>query len=342
MKNNEIKIYIHRNSLAIVRRLFVVSSRSRNKLLLKIPHSLFSITYSYSTIFLNCINLFFCAVQKALCRFEQKDAIPKPGGMWCFLVFFLMSGCTSKSSNNIPVVRLPTQVKYSLDPHYYFVQPGDTLYSIAWRQNLDYRFLAIKNHIREPYIIHVGEKLKVQFHGQSQLFDSPSTNTKPRKSKLSRTKFYPEVKEAITSTPTIKNKPELENNENNLKKSVTKWIWPVKGIVVETFSDSRGGNKGIDINTEKPMPVKAIADGKVVYSGQGIRGYGRLVIIKHTDDYLSAYAYNSRILVAEQDNVKAGQLIADTGLDGLEKNKLHLEIRYRGKPVDPMTYLKED
>jgi len=116
-------------------------------------------------------------------------------------------------------------------------------------------------------------------------------------------------------------------------------VWPAEGKVVGTFSKSESGNKGIDIAGAKGSKVVAAADGKVVYSGSALRGYGNLVIIKHTDTFLSAYAYNDTILVKEREWVSAGQQIATMGDSGTNSVKLHFEVRYRGKSLDPMKYL---
>ncbi len=255
------------------------------------------------------------------------------------LLIFSIDGCGSYSENSVPVVRLSNQIKYSENPSYYFVRPGDTLYSIAWSQSLDYRELASKNRIPSPYTIRIGQKLKVQFDNKN-FTQRPIKNLRINRQPVTPAiiRKSPDISAKTTQKHPVKNKT-VKHIKINLKKAVTKWLWPVKGKVVVFFSQKRGGNKGIDIQTTRPEPVRAIADGKVVYSGQGIRGYGRLVIIKHNDDYLSAYAYNSHIRVAEKDIIKAGQFIADTGLDGLKKNKLHLEIRFRGKPVNPRKYL---
>lgn len=117
------------------------------------------------------------------------------------------------------------------------------------------------------------------------------------------------------------------------------WQWPTAGRVVQGFSASEGGNKGIDIAGNKGQEVKAAANGKVVYAGNALEGYGNLIIIKHSDDFLSAYAHNDSISVDEQDTVKAGQTIGKMGSTGTNTNKLHFEIRYKGKSVDPTRYL---
>ena len=121
--------------------------------------------------------------------------------------------------------------------------------------------------------------------------------------------------------------------------SSIRWVSPTAGRIVQGFSNSEGGNKGIDIAGQKGQDVRSAADGKVVYAGNALEGYGNLIIIKHSDDFLSAYAHNDRILVDEQDNVKAGQKIATMGSTGTSSNKLHFEIRYKGKSIDPTRYL---
>ena len=118
-----------------------------------------------------------------------------------------------------------------------------------------------------------------------------------------------------------------------------KWIWPAEGKLVGTFSKAESGNKGIDVAGKRGSKVVAAASGKVVYSGNALRGYGRLVIIKHTDTFLSAYAYNETILVKEREWVYAGQKIATMGSSGTDSVKLHFEVRYRGKSLNPLRYL---
>ena len=115
------------------------------------------------------------------------------------------------------------------------------------------------------------------------------------------------------------------------------WIWPTPGKVIETFDDPR--NKGIDIAGNEGAPVQAAADGEVVYVGSAVRGYGNLVIVRHTDDFITAYAHNRKVLVAEKQSVKRGQAIAELGRSDADRPKLHFEIRHQGKPVDPLKYL---
>ncbi|EDC9414773.1 TPA: murein hydrolase activator NlpD [Salmonella enterica subsp. enterica serovar Paratyphi B] len=122
---------------------------------------------------------------------------------------------------------------------------------------------------------------------------------------------------------------------------ISAWRWPTDGKVIENFGASEGGNKGIDIAGSKGQAIVATADGRVVYAGNALRGYGNLIIIKHNDDYLSAYAHNDTMLVREQQEVKAGQKIATMGSTGTSSTRLHFEIRYKGKSVNPLRYLPQ-
>jgi lipoprotein NlpD len=122
-------------------------------------------------------------------------------------------------------------------------------------------------------------------------------------------------------------------------RSASGWAWPAGGTVIGRFSSNGSLNKGIDIAGELAQPVLAASDGAVVYAGSGLRGYGELVIIKHSDTYVSAYGHNRRLLVQEGQQVKAGQTIAEMGSTGTDRVKLHFEIRRQGKPVDPLQYL---
>ncbi|WP_175546611.1 peptidoglycan DD-metalloendopeptidase family protein, partial [Vibrio vulnificus] len=124
---------------------------------------------------------------------------------------------------------------------------------------------------------------------------------------------------------------------NNQK--IAKWQWPTKGRVIKNFSAGEQGNKGIDIAGQRGQPIVSTAGGTVVYSGNALRGYGNLIIVKHNDNYLSAYAHNDRLLVSEGQSVKAGQQIATMGSSGAKTVMLHFEIRYQGKSVNPKRYL---
>lgn len=142
-----------------------------------------------------------------------------------------------------------------------------------------------------------------------------------------------EYSQKTKSNKVVTSKPQSSNAK------VAKWSWPSKGRVIAKFSNSENGNKGIDIAGQRGQSVNASANGVVVYAGNALRGYGNLVIIKHNDDYLSAYAHNDQVYVKEQQKVSVGQKIASMGSSGTSTVKLHFEIRYKGKSVDPMRYL---
>ncbi|MDH5358524.1 MAG: peptidoglycan DD-metalloendopeptidase family protein [Gammaproteobacteria bacterium] len=211
------------------------------------------------------------------------------------------------SQSNAGQVKLPTVYK---------VKKGDTLYSISWRYGMDYKILAKINHIRPPYRIFVGQKL---------LFKS-YRNTE------STTKSTATASKKTTKTT----KPEPKGTASNQRLT---WRWPTKGEVISTYSKSAAGRKGINISGKSGQQVVAAASGKVVYSGNGLPRYGNLLIIKHNDVYLSAYAHNKSLLVKEGQYVKSGQKIALLGRTGTQRDQLHFEIRRNGKPVDPMRFL---
>ena len=151
---------------------------------------------------------------------------------------------------------------------------------------------------------------------------------------------------APVTTPSVPTTPVDNTNSTPINAHVVApiasnvaWQWPTSGNIIQGFSDTDGGNKGIDISGSRGQAVKAAASGRVVYAGNALRGYGNLIIIKHNDDFLSAYAHNDKILVTDQQEVKAGQEIAKMGSSGTNTVKLHFEIRYKGKSVDPIRYL---
>ncbi len=206
---------------------------------------------------------------------------------------------------------------------YHLVSKGETLYSIAWRYGLDYKSLAANNSVSSSYAIYPGQKIYL-----SRKSDSSSPVVVKQKvitNSVSRSKSKP-----VSTSSSVKKIPQYTN---------FRWYWPAKGKVVAKFSSKNGLNKGIDIRGELGESVIAAGPGVVVYAGSGLRGYGNLLIIKHSDRYLSAYAHNRRLLVKEQSEVKAGQKIAEVGSSGTDTVKLHFEIRRNGKPVDPLTYL---
>ncbi len=221
-------------------------------------------------------------------------------------------------------VKPPTYV--SRGSGWYTVKRSDTLYSIAWRYGLDYQQVARWNQIDVSSQIHPGQRLRLIKPGNQAKagngVQKSSTASKPRTSTESTARA-----ESTTS-----------NNNQYSQRGPVKWVWPTQGKPLNTFHASRLDRRGIDIAGKFGQPVRAAADGKVVYSGNGLSGYGNLVIIKHSDSYLSAYAYCRERLVQDGVLVKSGNVVAKMGRKD-NTAKLHFEIRRNGKPVDPMKYL---
>jgi lipoprotein NlpD len=232
----------------------------------------------------------------------------------------------------------------------YQVKKGDTLFSIAFRAGMDYRSLAKLNHIPEPFTIYVGQVLVTSPEGGYRTTVKGPVNS----AKLANKNYSPSIKSTTlpknTKVVAEQNQKrygqnqQIEESEKTGKgtsnRNVSQWLWPVKGPILAKFSYQEHGNKGLDIGGAVGTPIKATAAGQVVYAGNALRGYGNLVIIKHNDDFLSAYAHNHRLLVKERDQVVAGQTIAEMGNTDAERVQLHFEIRFRGQSVDPLKYLK--
>ena len=205
------------------------------------------------------------------------------------------------------------------DVTHHRVKAGETLYSIAFEYGRDHRDVARWNRIPRPYTIYPKQRLRVV----------------PISSDRQKVKYK---KHSSRKTATIKQAP-VKDETSYVSNSKLKWSWPTQGKVVSTFSIRDPGRRGIDIVGRKGQPVKAAAAGRVVYRGNGLRGYGNLIIIKHNETYFSAYAHTEDVVVNENEKVKLGQQIADMGNTSSVKTKLHFEIRRNGKPVNPMRYL---
>jgi len=236
----------------------------------------------------------------------------------------------------------------------YTVQAGDTLYSIAFRAGLDYRQLAELNQIPPPYRIYVGQTLHfvnvklIPVRGER----SKSVDKAPNKALNNDAKSTngPSSTTAVNKAIAPANQTgygreqTVKENANSVSDAVAStkviWRWPVAGPILASFSNAEHGNKGLDIGGKPGTPIQAAAAGEVVYAGNALRGYGNLIIIRHNDDYLSAYAHNSKLFVKERDTVVSGQKIAEMGSTDASSTRLHFEIRFRGKSVDPKRYLK--
>jgi lipoprotein NlpD len=209
----------------------------------------------------------------------------------------------------------------------YRVQRGDTLYSVAFAFGFDYRDIARSNHLKPPYTIKPGDLIVVRKSAKKQRVIHRKKHASPTKKVKDSRKQQKKSRYNVVSTHHT-----LANPKN--------WRWPVKAKLLQRFTGQFGRSQGIDIAGWKGRSIVASAPGLVVYSGSGVRGYGNLVIIKHSEEYLSAYAYASRRFVRAGEWVKAGQRIAAMGQDNYGRVRLHFELRRKGKPVNPLHYLR--
>ena len=240
--------------------------------------------------------------------------------IFLFTLIIFVSGCVrfvaydpakKRSSNRLTKVVTHHRVKV-----------GETLYSIAFEYGHDHRDVARWNGIRIPYTIYPNQKLRVTPVSVSTRKVTTSFNGKKIK--------------------TVKRNKPNKTREVETKRHYSpkiQWRWPTQGKVVNTFSIKDPGRRGIDILGRKGQSIVAAAGGHVVYRGNGLRGYGNLVIIKHNETYFSAYAHTENVVVKEDENVKLGQRIADMSNTNDNKTELHFEIRRNGKPVNPLKYL---
>lgn len=264
-------------------------------------------------------------------------------------------GCAHDRTAPAPrpaVVEQSTALRQAESP-YRTVVRGDTLYSIAWEAGQDYRQIATWNDIRPPYTIFPGQQLRVLPPAPAA---SPAASA-PRPASGTASRSAPPKTAVGTSTPKPPAKaPAAAPRPGGAAPAAPRpgaaastrppapavgsggdWAWPADGQIIARYG--QGDSKGLDIAGPAGAPIRAAASGRVVYQGSGLRGYGQLIIVKHNDDFLSAYAHNDRVYVKEGDVVKRGQKIADMGSSGTDRVKLHFEIRHRGVPVDPLRYL---
>ncbi|RMG38247.1 MAG: LysM peptidoglycan-binding domain-containing protein, partial [Gammaproteobacteria bacterium] len=225
---------------------------------------------------------------------------------------------------------------------------GDTLYSIAWRRNIDFRSLARWNGIRPPYVIHPGQLIRLQPLGKAQRKPvmlgkragtphnvGSSSRTKPGLARSNKSGSRSGAQSSHASRPQERSASKHKHRASG----PLHWRWPTTGRVVATWKPGDPLHKGVKIAGRAGQPIRAAESGKVVYSGSGLIGYGRLIIIKHNDKYLSAYGHNRRLLVTQGQSVTRGQEIAEMGKSNDGRALLHFEIRRDGKPVNPMRLL---
>ena len=218
------------------------------------------------------------------------------------------------------------------------VRRGETLYSIAFQHNKDFRELARLNGIRSPYTIYVGQKISLKASKKHRVTPSKSTKKTPVRQKSSISTVNKPSNKLKKNNKSTKKTNKDSANQGYVKGRI-RWQWPASGMIINKFSKKSATKKGVDIAGRLGQSVKATADGKIVYSGSGLRGYGRLIIVQHNERFLSAYAHNRKLLVKEGQQVKQGQRIAEMGRSGTDRVKLHFEIRSNGNPVDPLRYL---
>ncbi len=229
----------------------------------------------------------------------------------------------------------------------HIVNRGDTLYGVAWRYGLDYRNVARWNNISQPYTIYPGDRIRLRpptgrsvaaaakaTQGSPSPPLSRSSDSKKPSPPLPRAeaKQQPEQRRQAAAKPAGRDKQVAADGP-------VQWSWPTRGELVRAKSPT--GEKGIKISGRLKQPIAAAAAGRVVYSGSGLIGYGKLIIIKHNATYLSAYAHNNELLVKEGDSVKGGQQIATMGAASDGAAALHFEIRRDGQPIDPLQHLPD-
>ena len=263
-----------------------------------------------------------------------------------FVITFVLVGCTVPrpapvETRTVEMERKPIEAYFKrkknlVDGAFYTVRKGDTLYGIALTFGQNWRDIASWNNLSDPDKIKIGEKLRVvpKDTGNAAVsiplkpaaIETPPGNSSSGESEVAG------IKGALEdSLP--------DNSIDRDEGLVTSlgWVWPANGQITEQFSDSN--SKGISIAGVAGEAIFAVSDGKVVYSGNGLRGYGNLIIIKHPDEFITAYAHNKSIFVKEGEIVNKGQKIAEMGMSETDSPKLLFEVRRGGKPLDPLIYL---
>ncbi len=245
---------------------------------------------------------------------------------WIILVLALikLAGCASNAGipviNKSPNRQIPTER---------VVQAGESIYTISWQYGLDFLDIAKWNGIKSPYYLRSGQRLMLRPGAAPKAIpQSTPIVTKPLPVET------PAKVAKVPQQPAIPPVPDVDPVS-----PPSNWQWPAKGKLIANYSRSDGVN-GIRIAGQPGSAVRSTAAGNIVYVGEGLLGYGKLIIVKHSKKYLSAYAHNRRILVKEGQRVKASEQIAEMGDSGADKTMLHFEIRVNGKPEDPLKYLK--
>ncbi|EXS36532.1 peptidoglycan DD-metalloendopeptidase family protein [Acinetobacter pittii] len=261
----------------------------------------------------------------------QKDKIMKIMLLSVAVGFTVaMAGCASKPQIN-------NSSRYAMAPNYYTVRSGDTLSGIAMRYGLDYISIAEMNDIAPPYRIYVNQSLRLK-KGSSPRTVSTQVMAQPEQIKR-QTIALPTTQPVTPVTQPTTTAPSTNTTVTSVApNSSLRWIKPNNGPVIQGFNLANNV-KGIRYGGNQGDPIYAAADGQVVYAADGLKEYGNLVLIKHIDGYISAYAHNSKMFVKSGDNITAGQKIAEMGSTGASQVMLEFQIRLDGKPINPINLL---
>lgn len=290
--------------------------------------------------YLSGLSMQNCAPKQTKIATDQHRNFPfKYRPILCSAVVLLMAGCASK-----PVVN-PTQSRLIVIPQYYTVKAGDTLSQIASRYNLDYREIARINNIDSSYTIYTNQSLRLHNGGKDAPRIQVKTSATPAPVAIQTTtlpvqqpvRTTPQPASTVRNTPTVTPPPILPNTPTTLPSGLS-WQWPASGPVLQQFDLARD-IKGVRISGNPGDPVRAAADGEVVYASDRLTEYGNLVLVRHSNGYVTAYAHNSKMIVKENDRVKAGQKIAEMGSSGTTQTMLEFQVRLNGKPINPASLL---
>jgi lipoprotein NlpD len=271
----------------------------------------------------------------------------------------VLAGCSSTSVNRAPVEDRGTAGAPRVDlatlpgaenagkPGFYTVRQGDTIMRIATEVNQPWRDIARWNNLDNPNLIEVGQVLRVVPPAGTTVASAPALTEGPRPAAGTPAPAPAPAKPAVpvatqttpgvTPAPAPAPAPASPPPPPSAGADDVDFIWPASGALIAGFDEAK--NKGLGIAGKAGDAVLAAADGRVVYAGAGLRGYGNLIILKHNNTFLTAYAHNQTLLVKEDQTVKKGQKIAEMGSTDADRVKLHFEIRRSGKPVDPARYL---
>lgn len=250
-----------------------------------------------------------------------------------------LNGCFDDSRSG-PAPVIDAWYQPGAASNHYLVRRDDTIYSIAFAFGLDYRALVTANNLSPPYALTPGQRLIMTHRPPSVETQNVSPILSVRTSPAPVIHEETPIKRASSFASHSALRPVISREPEPHYATHATWHWPVKGRLLQEFSRSPDGHAGISIGGRLGEPVRAAATGTVVYSGDGIRGYGNLIIIKHNDSYLSAYAFNQHNNVIVGEHVRAGSVIARMGQNDAGRTLLYFEIRRNGVPMNPLHYLK--